>query len=329
MPGFASLKNFFVRPGVMAASEDQPRADELVRVSSRSLIALRQQAESLPLKAIKILSPQSGAYLSPFKGRGMDFEESRMYQAGDDIRNIDWRVTARTGDAHTKVFREERERAVLMWVDLRQPMFFATRGAFKAVQAAKAAALLAWSAIQHGDRLGGLIFSEQRHDELRPQRGDRAVLHFIKQLSHHPAWTAAKKYTAQNGTALQSLIRLRRVAKPGSLVILLSDFQNLGQQAESHLTHLARHNDVMLVFFYDPLESQLPRNGLYPISDGENTLVLNTSDTAVCESHQKKFRQHRDYVQNLCRRHGMYFLDCATTDSPQQRLADGLRLKRK
>ncbi len=329
MPGLASLKKYFFRSPVAAESADDSPADNLVRVSSRSLIALRQQAESISLKAIKILAPQSGGYLSPFKGRGMDFEESRMYQPGDDIRNIDWRVTARTGDTHTKVFREERERAVLMWVDLRQPMFFATRGVFKAVQASKAAALLAWSAIQQGDRLGGLIFSEQRHEELRPQRSDRAVLHFIKQLSHHPAWSATKENLPQNGTALQALIRLRRVARPGSLVVLLSDFRNLGQQAESHLMHLARHNDVMLIFFYDPLESQLPPNGLYPISDGQNTLLLNTSDAAVCNSHEERFQQHRDEIQNLCRRHGMYYLECATTDSPQQRLADALRLRRK
>lgn len=329
MSGFSRLKNMFAKAVPAETVAGTVAADGLVRVSSQSLIALRQQAESIPLKAIKILAPNSGAYLSPFKGRGMDFEESRMYQPGDDIRNIDWRVTARSGDTHTKVFREERERAVLMWVDLRRPMLFATQGAFKAVQAARAAALLAWSAIQQGDRLGGLIFSEQHHEELRPQRGDRAVLHFIKKLAHHAAWQTSENIGAQNDSVVQSLVRLRRVTRPGSLVILLSDFQNLDSQAESHLIQLSHHNDVLLLFFHDPLESQLPTGGLYPISDGQNIRLLNTGDAGVCRAHQKKFAQHREYLQTLSRRHGMFFMECATTDSVQQRLTETMRLRRK
>lgn len=151
---FASMrfKDWFSRSAPPAPRNDD--GDGLVRISTQNLIALRRQAELVPLNAIKVMAPQSGAYLSPFKGRGMDFEESRIYQDGDDIRNMDWRVTARTGTAHTKVFREERERSVLMWVDYRRPMFFATQGAFKSVLAARAAALLSWSAIAHGDQIG-------------------------------------------------------------------------------------------------------------------------------------------------------------------------------
>lgn len=303
--------------------------DGFVRVSTQSLIALRRQAEMVPLNAIKIMAPQSGAYLSPFKGRGMDFEESRMYQPGDDIRNMDWRVTARTGAAHTKVFREERERAVLMWVDFRRPMFFATQGAFKSVLAARAAALLAWSAIQHGDRLGGLIFSEQQHAELRPQRGDKAVLHFIKKLANHPAWTDQQDTADENGTVVQSLIRLRRVAKPGSLIILFSDFHNFGPQAESHLIQLSRHNDVIMLFFHDPLESQLPPGGLYQISNGHQSMLLNTADTGICVAHQQNFQQHEDYLKTLSRRHGLFFLSCVTNAPLEQTLQHGLRLRRK
>ena len=153
MSGFLAFKNYFTRPSPQLNPVIKDSGDGFVRVSTKSLIELRRQAEQVPLNAIKIMAPQSGAYLSPFKGRGMDFEESRMYQPGDDIRNMDWRVTARTGAPHTKVFRDERERSVLMWVDYRRPMFFATQGAFKSVLAARAAALLSWSAIQHGDRL--------------------------------------------------------------------------------------------------------------------------------------------------------------------------------
>ena len=119
--------------------------NESVSISPATLIQLRQPGESLALPSVRIKAKQTGTYLSQYKGRGMEFEEHRPYQPGDDIRNIDWRVTARTGIPHTKVYREERERPVLFCVDYRRPMFFATRGVFKSVMAAKAAALLAWS----------------------------------------------------------------------------------------------------------------------------------------------------------------------------------------
>jgi uncharacterized protein (DUF58 family) len=155
-------------------------ADDIVRVNPATLIGLHRAAGSLPLKSSKIQARFSGNYLATFKGRGMEFDEVRPYQPGDDIRTMDWKVTARTGKPHTKLFREERERPVLLWVDYRKPMFFGTRGSFKSVVAAKTAALLAWSAIQHGDRLGGLIFSEKVHQEIRPHRGKAATLHFIR-----------------------------------------------------------------------------------------------------------------------------------------------------
>lgn len=341
IPNLTQLKQKFSKkpahntPSSYATSDATSDAtdDSLVRVSTKSLIELRKKAESIPLNAYKIMAPQSGTYLSPFKGRGMEFEESRIYQPGDDVRNMDWRVTARTGTAHTKVFQEERERTVLMWVDYRRPMFFATQGAFKSVLAAKAAALLSWSAAQHGDRLGGLIFSEQHHQELRPQRGDKAVLHFLKSLSGHPAWEQKTGSFHLNGgnskSAGQSLIRLRRVARPGSLIILFSDFRNLGPQEESHLIQLSRHNDVIMLFIYDPLEEHLPPAGMYQVSDGTNSMVINTGDTGIQRTHQQQFQRHKEYLQTLCIRYGMFLLTCSTDQNLEHTLQRGFGLKQK
>ncbi|MBE9568426.1 MAG: DUF58 domain-containing protein, partial [Proteobacteria bacterium] len=135
------------------------QAEGITWISTQSLIRLRMHASQLLLNSSKIHAKQGGAYLSSFKGRGMEFDESRIYQAGDDIRNMDWRVTARTGTAHTKVFREERERPVLLWLDLNASMMFATRNKFKSVIATELASLIAWSAARNNDRIGGLIFS--------------------------------------------------------------------------------------------------------------------------------------------------------------------------
>src|SRR6185312_13913452 len=135
---------------------------------------------------------------------------------------LDWRVTARTGRAHTKLFREERERAVLLWMDFRSPMFFATQGAFKSVRASQAAAILGWSAIYRGDRLGALFFSGRAHVELRPRRGKPPLLHLLGKIAEQSA--APKDATSDNADAInQALSRLRAVAQPGSLIILFSD----------------------------------------------------------------------------------------------------------
>ncbi len=155
-----------------AASAEMPGGG--VILGSEELIRLRSQA-SLPGLAPqrRVMTTQTGPYASPFKGRGIDFAEVRAYLPGDDIRNIDWRVTARTGQPHTKLFREERERPVLLLVDLGASMRFGTRVAFKSVLAARAAALLGWAAVGHGDRVGGVVFAGQEHQELRPLGRER------------------------------------------------------------------------------------------------------------------------------------------------------------
>ncbi len=305
-----------------------PVGDDIVRINQSTLIGLHHDAQSLPLKSKKIHAQFSGNYLSAFKGRGMEFDEARPYEPGDDIRSIDWRVTARTGKAHTKLFREERERPVLLWVDYRKPMFFATRGSFKSVVAAKTAALLAWSAAQHGDRLGGLIFSENSHQELRPQRGKSATLHFIEKLTHHDAWDDYQSTTVDETSGHQALTRLRRVSRPGSLIFLISDFRHMGDTMQSSLAQLSRHNDVVMLFISDPLEAQLPPAGFYRISDGASELNLNTRNKDAREIYQQRFQQHEQHLKQLCKKLGMFFLNISTDQPLVSCLQNGLGLRK-
>ncbi|MFT7457838.1 MAG: hypothetical protein ACI909_000506, partial [Planctomycetota bacterium] len=232
--------------------------NEAVHISVPVLVQLSRFAAHLPLGSEKILARQSGDYQSPFKGRGMEFDESRLYQAGDDIRHIDWRVTARTGKTHSKLFREERERQVFIWLDLRAAMFFATRGMYKSVIASRLASLLAWSAIHRGDRVGGVIFSDDIHHELKPQRGKTGALRLINQMVKHPTWKESNTADKDDTAVLRSIVRLRRVARPGSLIFMLSDFRNLDEKTESQLLLMSRHTDIVMVFIYDQLEQSLP-----------------------------------------------------------------------
>jgi len=305
-------------------------ADDIVRVNQSSLIGLNRDARQLPLSSVSIRAQFNGQYLSAFKGRGMEFDESRPYQPGDDIRAMDWRVTARTGKAHSKIFREERERPVLLWVDYRQAMFFGTQQHFKSVLAAKIASLLAWSAAHHGDRLGGLIFSDSgssnSHTELRPARGKSASLHFIKQLAQHPAWDEHSQHNSDAQIAAEALARLQRVSKPGSLVFLISDFRNMDELAWSRLSQLGRHSDVVLISIHDPLEEQLPPAGIYKISNGDTELNLNTYNKKQRLQYHQRYLQQQSQLQNKCRKLGMHYLNISTADNYLTALQQGLGL---
>ena len=183
----------------MQAAKLQAEASP-VSVTQAELIRLAGPARSIALDVLRVNSLQTGAYVSHFKGRGMEFDESRPYQPGDDPRNIDWRVTARSSEAYTKLFREERERPVLIVTDLRSNMHFATQGAFKSVVATRAASLLAWAAHLRGDRLGGLIFGDSTHRELRPRLGRQAALRYVHELVSHRGWSHDEP-RGESGTA--------------------------------------------------------------------------------------------------------------------------------
>ncbi len=303
----------------------KPSDSSPVSVSKSDLIALSRKCRGLSLKSGLISAVQSGDYQSAFKGRGMEYDESRLYQPGDDIRNIDWRVTARSGKPHTKLFREERERPVHLWVDLRSSMFFATRGRFKAVRAAELASLFAWTAAQQGDRIGGIVFSDQQHHELKPQRGKSAVLRLIKYMIDAPGW--GQQQFDQTNDTLDSLVNLRRMVRPGSLVILLSDFRGLDETAKSHLIRLRQHNEIIMVHIFDPLEQQLPPAGRYRMTNGKQELELDTHNVALIERYQNKFHQQQTNLLDLARRHHINFLSCLTIDDPEKIIREGLRIR--
>ncbi len=296
-----------------------------VSIKLADLIALRCESRGFSLRPGQIRAAQNGAYLSRVRGRGMEFAEVRGYQQGDDVRSIDWRVTARQGKPHTKLFQEERERLVLLAVDYRRPMFFATRGSFKAVQASKLAALLAWRSLQQGDRVGAFLFSEERQCELRPQLGKAGVLNLLRQMVADPAWQRPLHHPFEPEQRLaQTLMRLRRVARPGSLILLLSDFSQWDDQVEKQLSLLSRHNDLGLIFCHDPLEAELPPAGSYRVSDGRNDLTMNTLDRSGRDHYRDKFSKHLKTIEDFCRQRRSLFLTCATNQAPLDCLQQGL-----
>ncbi len=295
---------------------------ERVSVSLKSLIDLAKLATRINLHHSENRSQQSGGYVSRFKGRGMEFDESRYYQPGDDIRSIDWRVTARTGKTHTKVFREERERPVFISVDNRKTMQFATRGVFKSVVATKLAGLLAWAAEYHGDRIGGQTFSEFECRELKPQNGRHAVLRFLNALVSKAELTTAipesSTKLSQQITLEQIIARLTQHARPGSLVYIISDFRGINDAAEILLSKLSRHCEVVLIFIYDPLETNLPVKGRYRFTDTVRDVVIDAMDQQRLLNYQQRFEQRKERLELLAKKRGLTFIQCSTLEDPLQ-----------
>lgn len=301
--------------------------DDIVRVRQSTLIGLNRDALGLPLISNSVKAQMAGGHLSAFRGRGMEYHESRPYQPGDDIRAIDWRVTARSGETYTKVYREERERPVLLWLDLTRSMFFGTQNCFKSVLAAKLAALLAWSSVQHGDRLGFLIFSETHHREFRPARGKHSALHFVQKLVDHPAWEPDATAVADPQAGFRALRRLRQVTRPGSLVVLLSDFRFLDPGCRGQLVELARHNDVVMIHAHDPFELSLPPPGLYRVTDGVETVEIDTSPRPLRDAYRARYADHIDRLKRLCKELELFLIDISTSDDMLAELKAGLGMQ--
>lgn len=245
----------------------------------QQLLALAPYGQQLQLaRAARARARQAGERPSASRGRGMDFDEARLYQPGDDIRNIDWRVTARSQQPHTKVFREERERPVLLAADLRSDMFFGSRQCFKSVLCATLIATLGWSGLASGDRVGGVVWGDQQHREIRPRRSKRTLLHYLRQLQQFAESLQSPCPEHPIRPFSLCLEQLRRLSRPGTTLVIASDFHDFDAQCHQHLFHLARHNEVLLFQIIDPLETQLPAaSGLW-VTDGEHQRQLHTSD---------------------------------------------------
>ena len=296
-----------------------------ISVSQAGLIRLNGPARAIALDVVRVKSLQTGAYVSHFRGRGMEFDESRPYQPGDDPRSIDWRVTARSTTAYTKLFREERERPVLVVVDLRSSMHFATQGCFKSVNASRAAALLSWAAHHRGDRLGGLIFGDTTHRELKPKLGRQAALRFVHELVGHPDWNDQERDSADNEEPLtRAMAALRRVARPGSLVVILSDFLGFSRAAQAYLSSVARHNEVLAVFMNDPLERELPPPGRYRLVARDDELAIDTFSRSARSDYQNSFATRSHELEAFCQRYGVHLMSMSTEDDPVSSLQTAL-----
>jgi uncharacterized protein (DUF58 family) len=271
------------------------------RVALDELIALSALAHGANLARRRTAALRSGASTSRWRGRGVDFRESRIYQAGDEIRHMDWRVTARSGKPHTKLFEEEREQGLLLALDLNPGMRFGTRVRFKSVQAARAAALLAWMASAAGDRVGALGFGGGIEGEVKPAGGRRGVLQVLRALRD---WDAAAQASVQSPLS-RALVRVRRLLRPGMRLVLLSDGFSTDADAALLLPQLAARHEVTVVLLRDALELAAPPPGRYAVHLGAARRTLDFSDERVRGSWSERFSASRALLAEQSRKLGL------------------------
>ena len=290
--------------------------DERVYVSLHQLVRLQHRATGLSFLPRQLVhSLLSGRHASRIRGRGLNFEEIRAYHSGDDIRTIDWKVTARTRSPHTRVFTEERDRAALLIVDQRIGMFFGTRVNTKSVTAAQTAALAAWRVLDVGDRVGAIIFNDSEIKELRPHRSRQTVMQILRTITDfNNALRADLDVSPNPGMLHQVLDRACRSAKHDFLVAIISDFHGLDEKTNKHLLKLTQSNDVVAGLIHDPSASELASSQGFVVTDGELQVELSMRTGRTRQRLEDVSKKRIAEVLSLQRRLQMPVLPISTAE---------------
>ena len=267
-------------PEVVTTLDDLMRYEWLVQ--SRKL-----------LPSHPVYSILAGRHASKLRGRGLDFEEVRQYTPGDDIRNIDWRVTARTGETHSKVFNEEKERPTFILLDQSSWMFFGSTRFVKSVSAAHAAALGAFYTIKRGDRAGGIIFNEEGYDYVPPRRNKQSLEYYLQRIVARNKILPLRKEVKPNTQLLNDNLRkTQSIITHDYVISVVSDFSMINNETKELLRNMSYHNDVILIHIYDAMEEALP-DGKFVLTDGLHQITWNNKRKNSGAAFKKDFSDTR------------------------------------
>lgn len=269
--------------------------DELIRVQFK--------VSDFSLKPSQpVMSILSGRYGSRLRGRGLNFEEVRRYQQGDDIRTIDWKITARTRSPHVRVYTEEKDRAVLVVVDQRINMFFGTRTKFKSVTAAEIAAISAWRAIDVGDRIGAIVFNDEQTIDVAPRSSQQNVMSILSAVIRFNHQLHAESEIESNASMLNlALERAVQMVHHDALIILVSDFYGIDEQSEKMITRLAAHNDVLALYPFDPMRHN-PANRRMTMGNGRHKMEIDFSNRSIREKIFNDYQEEQERISHFLRK---------------------------
>jgi uncharacterized protein (DUF58 family) len=293
-----------------------PDFNDLVAFKSRKSDRMRPSYRS-------VKSTVPGNHHSPFRGQGLEFDSVREYVPGDDIRNIDWRVTARTGSPHLKLFKEERERHRVICVDMNAAMRFGTRNTFKSIQAARAAALLGWQGIAHQDRVSACLFGDvpEGIQFFAPKRTRKSLCSLLKMLAEPPA--------EQHYVSLEDVLQhVGQAAHTGSLIYLISDFMDIHKnfQYEAGISRLNKRCDVVFIAINDQADKSL-----YPVgtigfcANKTEKIYVNTESLAGREAYAAQWKENRQRLYEITSRFKIPMIELTTESDIHRDLVLGLK----
>jgi len=289
-------------PGPSEAAGVYADRDELMRLRFKA-----SGFSFLPRQPIH--SILSGRHASRLRGRGLNFEELRGYLRGDDPRHIDWKVTARTGKPHVRVYTEEKDRTVWLLVDQRINMFFGSRRRMKSVVAAEAAAVAAWRVLAQGDRVGALVFDDREVRVIEPLRSEQRVAQILDCIiEKNHALNARSGIVPNPGMLNRALRRTCELVRHDTLISVVSDGAGIDPETTRYVTRLTSHNDVLFAFIYDPLEQALPDAGRLSFTDGRTQVELDTAQRKLREAYRADFERRLQRMSATSRRHSIPLL---------------------
>ena len=307
-----------------SAQAARQQGDDRVHVSLHHLMRLRHKATGFSfLPKQPVHSILAGRHASRLRGRGLNFEEIRRYLPGDDVRTIDWHVTARMRQPHVRVYTEERDRQMLLLIDQRRHMFFGSCDRMKSVCAAEVAALGAWRGLDSGDRVGAIVFGDDGMDSLRPRSGKQAVMQLLSTVvRRNQLLSTGVSGAGAEGQFNAALEHATRVAAHDALVVIVSDFLGADQQSEELVMRLAAHNDVLGVLVHDPLRETPPENGRGVVTDGEQQVEVDFGDRRFVQGLKQDYVQERSDIATFLRKLSAPLLCISTKSDPAEQIRE-------
>ncbi len=303
------------------SSQPLPDYANGVTLGLQELMVYKQQAVRWLPPAKSLWATALGQHQSPQLGRGMDFAEVRQYQPGDDIRTIDWRVTARTGKPHTKLFTEEREKPVVLYIDLSRSLFFGSTYLLKSVQLGHMVSLIAWLSLAQKDRIGAVIDTGAALIELRPSNRMQGPLGILQQLIDHHNQLLTAPVDSPTISFTRALETLRRLCSKGSEIVMLSDFTRFESKHDTLIGQLRQHNRVRMVQFWDPLEQgNTEFRGIEQVSDRSTTQWLDFASKQTRTVLANSFQARQDALKSTALSHGVSFSSISSAKPLLQQL---------
>lgn len=298
-----------------------PSVDNRVYAQLPDLVRLQHEAYGFSfLPEQPLSSVLAGRHNSRLRGRGLNFEELRHYRNGDDIRTLDWKVTHRTRKPHVRVYTEERERSTIMLIDQRRSMFFGSVEKMKSVIAAELAAITGWRTLAVGDRIGAVVFNDERIVQIKPQRNRNTLLRILRQVLEFNHALGSGNTEGFNEQQLDHALReVELLIGHDNLLTLISDLSGWDQGTIRSITRIARHNDVISSLIYDPMEKDLPDARPWVVSDGALQIQIRPEAT-LRDQFSQSFQNRVDYLQSELQKYKVPVLPLDTVEPVQKQL---------